>query len=165
MSMDDESLEGLDLAAAREYILAYAVDAKRIEKEISEAKAEAGRWADRKTLAEGKLAAGDQSMAALAQAAASKAADFEGKAATLASERDELLAKVERMRQKLPMLGSRERSVDPDLLLAQLQMVTGELLGELSPSSDAQFAKLESEAKADAALEALKRRAAEGGKQ
>ena len=69
------------------------------------------------------------------------------------------------MRQKLPMIGSRERSVDPDLLLAQLQMVTGELLGELSPSSDAQFAKLESEAKADADLEALKRRAAEGGEQ
>ena len=76
MSTDDESLEGLDLAAAREYILAYAVDAKRIEKEITEAKAEAGRWAGRKTLAEGKLAAGDQSMAALVQASAAKAAEF-----------------------------------------------------------------------------------------
>ena len=91
-------LEGLDLAAAKEYIFAYAVDAKRIDKEIAEAKAELGRWTGRKTLAEGKLAAGDQSMAALVQAAAAKVAEFEGKAATLASEREELRAKVERMR-------------------------------------------------------------------
>jgi len=164
VSMDDESLDGLDLASAREYILAYAVDAKRIEKETAEAKAEAARWAGRKALAEGKLAGGDQSMAALAQAAAAKAAEFEGQAAALASERQELLAKVERMRRQLPMLGARERSVDPDLLLAQLQMVTGELLGEGAPSADAQFAQLESAAKADADLEALKRRAAEGSR-
>jgi hypothetical protein len=71
--------------------------------------------------------------------------------AMLEAERTDILAKVSRMREQLPMIKARERSVDPDRLLAELQMMTGELLAE---------------PKVDAELEALKRRAAaEAGKE
>jgi chromosome segregation ATPase len=164
--MDDEDLSGFDLAAAKEYILAFAVDAKRLDREIAAAQGELELWKGRKALAEGRLASGDQSMAALVQAADVKVEELSGKAAALAAEREELRAKVERMRRKLPMIQARERSIDPDRLLAELQLMTGELLGEgggPDSAAAAEFAKLESEAKADSDLAALKRRASEGG--
>jgi hypothetical protein len=70
------------------------------------------------------------------------------------------------MREQLPMIKARERSIDPDRLLAELQLMTGELLGSggdggRSPAAtEADFAKLEAEAKAEADLEGLRRRAA-----
>jgi hypothetical protein len=193
--MEDTDLRGLDYDSAREYILAFAVDAKRMDKEISEAGAELERWKERAALAEGKLAGGDASMAALAEAARAKAAEQAQKIAALEAERAELRSKAEAMRLQLPMIRASERSIDPDRLLAELQLMTGELLGDgpigaaptapddggisgegtdpgvagaAAPSSDqrsaaatdADFRKLESEAKAESELEALKRRAA-----
>jgi phage shock protein A len=184
--MDDTDLSGLDLDSAKEYIFAYAVDVKRLEKEIAEARQELERWKGRQALAEGKLAAAGPEpappaadpMAALAEAARSKAAGVADKLAALEAERADLRAKINRMREQLPIISSRERSIDPDRLLAELQMMTGELLGGgadgAGPDSDgrsqaateADFAKLEADAKADSELEALRRRAAaeaEGG--
>lgn len=173
--MEDTDLRGLDLASAKEYIFAYAVDAKRLDKELADAQAELDKWKGRASLAEGKMAAsapaGDQSMAALAQAARAKAEEIAGKMASLDAERAELRAALSRMREQLPMIKASERSIDPDLLLAELQMMTGELLGGESAdgsgarsaaATEADFAKLESGAKADSELEALKRKAAEG---
>lgn len=161
--MDDENLSGLDLAAAKEYIFAYSVDLKRLDKEIADALAERDRWKGRVALAESRLAAGEGAMAALADAAREKAAEWEAKLPPLEAERAELRAKIARMREQLPMISARERSIDPDRLLAELQMMTGELLAdEGRAATEADFAKLESESKADADLEALKRRAAEG---
>ena len=171
--MEDDNLAGLDLDSAKEYIFAYAVDVKRLDKELADSGLELDKWKSRSALAEGKLAAGDQSMAALAQAARAKAEEQAGKVASLEAERAELRAKVARMREQLPMIKARERSIDPDRLLAELQLMTGELLGPDAGTADggrsaaateADFAKLESESKADADLEALKRRAAEGDK-
>ena len=166
--MDDENLSGLDLAAAKDYILAYAVDAKRLDKDIAAEKAELERWQGRITLAEGK------SMAALAQAARSKAEESTAKIASLEAERAQLGSKIERMREQLPMIKARERSIDPDRLLAELQMMTGELLGssaEPGPgegtrnaaATEADFAALESAAKVDSELDALKRKASGEG--
>ncbi len=171
--MDDTNLSGLDLDAAKEYIFAFAVDAKNQEKAIADARGELEIWKGRVTLAEGRLAkagpAGDPSMDSLAQAARSKVEELAGKMAALEAERADLRSKIEAMRAQLPMIKARERSIDPDRLLAQLQMMTGELLGESpegrSPAAtEADFAKLESEARTDSELEALKRRAAEGDK-
>ena len=171
--MDDTNLSGLDLDAAKEYIFAFAVDAKNQEKAIADARGEFELWKRRVTLAEGRLAkagpAGDPSMDSLAQAARSKVEELAGKMAALETERADLRSKIEAMRAQLPMIKARERSIDPDRLLAQLQMMTGELLGESpegrSPAAiEADFAKLESEARTDSELEALKRRAAEGDK-
>jgi hypothetical protein len=165
--MEDTDLRGLDLGAAKEYIFAFAVDAKRLDKEIADAGAELERWKGRVGLAEAKLAAqgADASMATLAEAARAKAAEWAGKISSLEAERAELRAKIARMREQLPMIQARERSIDPDRLLAELQLMTGELLGEdaggRSPAAtEADFAKLEAGAKAEADLEALKRRAA-----
>ena len=156
--MDDTDLSGLDLEAAKEYIFAYAVDVKRLDKEISDAEADLARWRSRVALAEAKLAAApaDASMAALAEVARAKVAESEGKVGSLEAERTELRAKINRMREQLPSITARERSIDPDRLLAELQLMTGELLGDAS--GEAEFAKLEAGAKADAELEALKRR-------
>ena len=163
--MDDTNLSGLDLSSAKEYIFAYAVDAKRLDKAIAEAEIELGRWKSRVSLAEARLAT-DPSMAAMIQAAGSKVQETSAQIATLRAERDELRSKIARMREQLPMIQARERSIDPDRLLAELQLMTGELLGDSgegrsAAATEADFAKLESEAKADSELEALKRRAGE----
>jgi hypothetical protein len=167
--MEDENLQGLDLDSAKEYIFAYAVEVKQLDKDIAAAQAELDKWKSRQGLAEGKLAAGDQSMAALAEAARAKVQECSSKAASLEAERADLRAKVSRMREQLPMIKARERSVDPDRLLAELQLMTGELLGDevdgrSKAATEADFAKLESEAKADSDLDELKRRASGGDK-
>jgi hypothetical protein len=165
--MDDADLTGLDLDAAKEYIFAYAVDVKRLDKDISDAQSELERWKGRVGLAEAKLAAGDASMATLVEAARAKVEAEAGKVSALEAERGELRAKIARMREQLPLIKARERSIDPDRLLAELQMMTGELLGDTlgdeGVATESDFAKLESEAKADSDLDALKRRAAEEG--
>jgi hypothetical protein len=165
--MDDTNLSGLDLASAKDYIFAYAVDAKRLDKTIADAEAELDRWNGRLALAQAKLAA-DPSMATLVQAAGAKAEETKATIASLGAERDELRAKISVMREQLPLIKARERSIDPDRLLAELQMMTGELLGDEAggrsqAATEADFAKLESEAKADSDLDSLKRKAAEGG--
>lgn len=168
--MDDTDLTGLDLASAKEYIFEFAVEVKRLDKAIGDETAELDRWKGRIALAEGKLAAagtvGDPSMAALVQAAQAKVGEVALKVAALEAERAELRAKISRMREQLPMIKARERSIDPDRLLAELQLMTGELLGESAgTATEAAFAKLEAEAKAGADFDALKRRVADEGKQ
>jgi hypothetical protein len=164
--MDDTDLTGLDLEAAKEYIFAYSVDVKRLDKAIADSGAELERWKGRVALVEGKLAAApaDAPMAALAEAARSKVAEESARLAALEAERAELRAKIGRMREQLPMIKARERSIDPDRLLAELQMMTGELLGDdggrSAAATEAEFAKLEAGAKADSELESLRRRAA-----
>jgi chromosome segregation ATPase len=173
--MEDTNLSGLDLEAAREYIFAYSVDLKRLDKAAADSGAELERWKSRVALVEDKLAStpGDASLSTLAEAARAKVAEEEGKLSSLEAERSELRGKINLMREQLPMIKARERSVDPDRLLAELQMMTGELLGRAgeggpdegrsAAATEADFAKLEADAKADAELEDLKRRAAAEG--
>jgi hypothetical protein len=175
VNMEDTNLSGLDLEAAREYILAYSVDLKRMDKAAIDSSAEIARWKDRVALVEGKLASapGDASLTALAEAARAKVAEEEGKLSSLEDERSELRGKITLMREQLPMIKARERSIDPDRLLAELQLMTGELLGgtgeggpeegRSAAATDADFAKLEADAKVGAELESLKRRAAAEG--
>jgi hypothetical protein len=155
--MDDTDLTGLDLEGAKEYIFAYSVDVKRLDKAIADGLAELERWKGRVALAEGR-------QPALAEAARARVEEESGKLASLEAERADLRAKIGRMREQLPMIKARERSIDPDRLLAELQLMTGELLheeGGRSPAAtEADFAKLEAEAKAEADLEGLRRRAA-----
>jgi capsule polysaccharide export protein KpsE/RkpR len=153
--MSDTNLNGLDLEAAKEFILAFAVDIKRLDKAIAEAQGELERWTKRVALAEAKQAA------SLVQAARAKVEEEAEKIASLEAEREGLRSKVAGMRAQLPMIQARERSVDPDRLLAELQLMTGELLGDALSGTDAAFAELESEAKTASELEALKRRASD----
>lgn len=177
--MDDKEFLTLDLEGAKEYMLAYATSVKTYEKDIAAARADLALWSGRVGLAEAKGAA------ELAAAARSKVAEIEGKVAALEGERASLAAELRRIRERLPYLKARERSVDPDRLLAELQLMTGELLGgeaeaaptaapgaagdlpgaaNAAPRSEAAIArdigKLEAAASADAELEALKRKMA-----
>jgi capsule polysaccharide export protein KpsE/RkpR len=71
----------------------------------------------------------------------------------LAGEIAELKAQIQRMREQLPGLAARERSVDPDLLEQELRIALGEdLAGDDKADLDRRFEAAE----ADAALEALK---------
>lgn len=158
MATDDTNLTGLDLAAAKEYIFAFAVQAKNLDRAVAAAEAELALWRGRVELATGKA------MPELAAAAQAKAEDTQLRLGSLAAERADIKSKVEAMRMQLPAIRARERSVDPDRLLAELQLMTGELLGDAAGGGEStvaverQFAELESGSKADAELEALKRR-------
>jgi phage shock protein A len=155
VSGEFEELAGLDLESAREYVFAYAVDVKRLDKEIAAARSELELWKGRAALAQSKA------MADLAQAAESRRAETEPKLSALESERAGLAAKLSRLREQLPMIRARERSIDPDRLLAELQLMTGELLGnaeEGAAATDKAFAELEAEQAAESSLAELKRR-------
>lgn len=151
-----EELAGLDLESAREYVFAYAVDVKRLDKEIADGRSQVETWKGRAALALSK------GMTDLAQAAEARRAEEEGKVSALESERAGLAAKLALLREQLPMIRARERSVDPDRLLAELQLMTGELLGDAdgaAAATDKAFAELEAEQASESALAELKKRA------
>jgi phage shock protein A len=160
VSGEAEELAGLDLESAREYVFAYAVDVKRLDKDIAAARSEVELWKGRDELAQAK------GMADLAQAAQARRAESEAKLSALESERAGLAAKLARLRERLPMISARERSVDPDRLLAELQLMTGELLGDAdggAAATDKAFAELEASQAAESSLADLKKRAGESG--
>ncbi len=164
----DTDLGGLDFAGARDYLLALAAEAKRLDKEVERAEAELELWRGRAALAEGRA------RPELAGAARAKAGELEAGLASLRAERSSLRSKVEAIRLQLPLVRARERSVDPDRLLAELQLMTGELLGgsgggpagEGRPGSAAaerELAGLEAASKADAELAELKAKLGDTG--
>jgi phage shock protein A len=112
--MDDKEFLSLDLEGAREYLLAYMTSAKRYEQDIAAAQTEIGLWRGRITLAE---KAGKPE---LAEAAKKRAEELEAKKAGLEGERQGLLAETRRLRERLPYLKARERSIDPDRLLSSI---------------------------------------------
>ena len=152
--MDDKEFLSLDLEGAREYLLAYMTSAKRYEQDIAALEAEVGLWRGRITLAE---KAGKPE---LAEAANKRAEELEAKRASLEEERQELLGQTRRLRERLPYLKARERSVDPDRLLAELDLMTGNILGAEpeSKNTEAEIAKVEAQSSVDAALAELKRK-------
>ena len=118
--MLDTDIEGLDPRQAGEYVLAFLTTLKQTEKALAAAEEEVGLWTRRVALAQSK---GDESLAAQAQA---RLSDATAKKAQLAVEMDDLKAKVVVLKDKLTRLRmTGTRLVDADLLLAQLQMVTG----------------------------------------
>ncbi len=163
MSGEYEELAGLDLESAREYIFAYAVDVKRLDKDLDVARSEIALWKGRVELARSR------GLADLERAAQARVSEEEAKLASLESERAGMAAKLSRLREELPRIRARERSIDPDRLLAELQMMTGELLGDAqegAAATERAFADLEAAQSAESALAELKRKAAppdEGG--
>lgn len=150
--MDDAEFLSLDLESAREYILAYATDIKRYEKELADLDRDMVLWENRAKLA------GEKGEAELAAAATTRCSELGSKRAALESERAPLAADLVRLKERLPYLKARERSVDADLLLAELQSMTGELLDPERASAEREFAKVETETKTDEALAELKRK-------
>jgi hypothetical protein len=159
MPIDDTDIRGMSAADARAYAIEFMTALKTLERDLATVGDEIALWAKRVELAAAKGAA------ELEAAARAKLDELGIKRATLSSERDELAGKVERIRGKLPMAGATERSVDPDLLLAELRMAAGQspddrddIPGVSSPKLADDLAALG----ADDALAALKRKLNEG---
>lgn len=150
--MDDTDIRGLSAADARAYALEFMTSLKTTESELAALGDELRLWSRRLELAAAKGAA------ELEAAARARVDELTARRTALEAERAELAAKVARIREQLPMAGASERSVDADLLLAQLQMETGEALGGSSATTESDIAALGT----DDALAALKRKLAEG---
>jgi chromosome segregation ATPase len=158
--IDDSDLRGLSAADARAYIFEFLTSLKATERELAGLGEEISSWTKRVALAAAKGAA------ELETAARARLAELEAKQATLNAEKAELGEKIARMKEKLPLISASERSVDADLLLAQLQMATGEALDPLAdagaPPASATAANIDALGANDALAELKKKLSLDG---
>jgi phage shock protein A len=146
-----DSLNGLDSAAAKEYILGLSSTLKLTEKEIQKLGEEVSRWEGRVKLAQ------EKGRDDLFQEATKEGLRVKNRKAELENEAAELKANIESLKAQLLILPAKERSIDPDLLEQGLLILAGRMPGdEKEAERDRNFEKLEKEASADAALEELK---------
>ena len=150
--MDDTDLRGLTAADARAYVLDFMTALKSAKQAMAVVEQDLAMWNKRVELAAAKAAS------ELEAAARAKVAELAAKRESLGAELAELAATVTRLKEQLPLAMASERSVDADLLLAQLQMATGEALGGPSPTLERELESLGTAAfGTDDALAALKR--------
>lgn len=140
--MDLRELSGLDLQGARNLLFACTTDLKRHEKDINTLRAELGLWTQRTSLAESK------GMAELAGAARARAAEITAKIGAIEESFAEIRSDISRLKEALPGIAAKERSIDPDRLLAELQLLTGELLDPDKARLERELATLSSGAQA-----------------
>jgi phage shock protein A len=147
--MEDTDLEGLSPQDATEYVLAFITTLKKTEMDLARASEDVALWMRRVALAQDK---GEAVLAAQAQA---RLAEMEAKKAQLEGEALDLKHKISVMKDKLVRIRMQvPRSVNVDLLLAELQMLVGEK-DSLSLSLKDEEAKMK--------LEELKRKMSGGG--
>jgi phage shock protein A len=146
-----EELSRLDYQGAMDLIYAYTTDIKRHDIDIQSLKKEAEVWASRVGLAEAK------GLADLAGEARKRLAEVTERIGSIEASRKELSADVARLKEALPGIKARVRSIDPDRLQAELSMMTGEALDPEKAELDRQLGSLEKDT-GDAALDALKRK-------
>ncbi len=147
--MQDTDIEGLEPKDAAEYVLAFVTTLKKTETDLARVSWDVTTWTRRVALAVEK---GDE---ALAGQARQRLAEIEGKKAALEAELAELRPKVGVLTEKLQRLRHRfQKSVDTDVLLAELEM----LAGKKDALADAFKAE-----EAAAKVEELKKKMAGGG--
>jgi len=147
-----KELSKLDEAGAMELLLAYTTDIKRHDKDIEALEKDRRLWNSRVKLAE------ERSLAELAQGARAQLSRIEASLSGLAAARDELKLDVFRIREALPAIKARRRSIDPDLLQAELSMLVGEEQGLPAAKLEDEFKALEEKAEDQDPLEKLKRK-------
>ncbi|MDR0597825.1 MAG: PspA/IM30 family protein [Treponema sp.] len=147
MEQSPEDLRGMGAADAKEYIFHYITTLKLTEKKYGELAGEHEKWLSRVDLAR---SGGKEDLARAAQGEADKLRSARD---ALAGEIADLKAQIQRMRDQLPGLAARERSVDPDLLEQELLIALG---ADLADDGKADLDRRFEAAEADAALEALK---------
>lgn len=146
--MQDTDIEDLRPEDATDYVLAFVATLKRTETELRRATEDAATWTRRVALAVEK---GDAELAGLARA---RLAEVEGKKTALEAEIADLRRTVGVLKEKLQRLRAQfQKSVDTDVLLAELQMLAGK--------KDA-LADTFKAAEADTKVEELKRKMAGG---
>jgi len=149
--MDDLNLLGMNPADAKNYIFGFVSTLKLTEKQIQNLDEEIAKWQSRVDLAVSK---GNSELALNAE---KEKNNLQEKQAALKAEADQLTAQIEELKRQLPLLASRERSIDPDLLEQELLIAAGHMPGdEDKVRTERQFKEMEKEQKASDALEALK---------
>ncbi|MDX9899649.1 MAG: hypothetical protein RBT62_12075 [Spirochaetia bacterium] len=158
MALDDTDLRGLSAEEAKAYALEFMTALKVLERDLATLADDVALWVRRVELA------GAKGSSDLEAAARARLDELTAKSVGLQAERDELRYKVSRISENLRTVSASQRSVDADLLLAQLRMAAG-----LDPDDrDGADGKLESDLAAlgtDDALAALKRSIEEGKKE
>ena len=138
-------------AEAKDYIFNFISALKLTEKQITSLDEEIAKWQARIDLAVSK---GQTELALEAEKEKHRLLE---KQAALSTETDQLKQQIDEMRRQLPLLASRERSIDPDLLEQELLMAAGFMPGEEEKvRMERKFREMEREQSADAALEELK---------
>jgi phage shock protein A len=151
MEQNPADLGGMDLPAAKEYVLGFISTLKLTEKQAQDLEAELRKWRSRLELA---ISRGRPDLAAEAEKEAERIKDRQRQ---LAEETDVLRSQIAEMRRQLPLLAAGERSVDPDLLEQELLIAAGRLPGEAEKArSDRLLGEMETDAAAEAALAELK---------
>lgn len=147
-----EELSRLDYSGAMDLLFAYTTDIKRHDKDIEALKKDIALWTSRVSLAESK------GMVELAAGARSQVTQLEGKLAEIEASRAELDRDARRIKESLPGIKAKERSIDPDMLQAELSMMTGEALDPEKAKLDRELDALSKAESAADPLEALKRK-------
>ncbi len=151
MSQRPEDLFGMNPQDAKAYIAGHLASLKLTEKKRSELEADLAKWMGRIELARTK---GEEDLALEAEKVVER---LRTDLVKLQAEEVELRSQIDVMCRQLPGLQARQRSVDPDLLEQELLMAAGRMPGdEAAAATERNLAKLEKEAQANAALEALK---------
>jgi len=149
--MNDADITAMNPGEVKDYILNFISTLKLTEKQINNLDDEILKWQSRLELATSK------DMNDLAQEAQKEISRLTEKKAALCSETKQLKQKIEEMRLQLPVLASRQRSIDTDLLEQELLMAAGYMPGdEEKARTEREFRELEKTQKADTALDELK---------
>lgn len=146
-----EELSRLDAEGAMQLLFAYTTDIKRFVKEIEALEKEIALWDSRAKLAEQK------GLADLAAGARARASELRAKLSELEASKAELERDAAKIRDALPGIKARSRSIDPDRLEAELAMMTGEALDPGKAKLERELDALAQGSGADS-LEALKRK-------
>lgn len=149
--MTIEELSKLDYDGARGMLLAYTTDLKRCDQDLATLEKELGLWTSRVSLAESR------GLAELAEAAREQLTSLQERKVALEGSRSELVAELARLKEALPAIKARERSVDVDRLQAELDMLTGKALEPEKAELNEKLSALEQD-DGESALQALKRK-------
>ncbi|MCL2093642.1 MAG: chromosome partitioning protein [Treponema sp.] len=117
LNEDWSNLTGMSAQGAAAYIYEFLVTLKLSEKELAALEEDLVKWRHRIALARSR------GMSDLAEEAEQKLQELITKINTIRDETDHLQTKIAKMQRQLPGLSARERSIDPDLLLQELQMI------------------------------------------
>jgi len=147
-----EELSHLDYGSAQELLMAYATDIKRHEKDIEALDADISLWNSRVRLAT------DKGMAELSIQAQAQCDSLKAKRDEIAASKAQLEGDLRRIKELLPELKAKRRSIDPDALEAELAMMTGEALEPEKAKAEQEIKGLEQQAGVEDALAALKRK-------
>mgnify|MGYP005858531565 FL=1 len=133
----DTMIENLNGPEAREYVIAWMQEQKRLEKMIAQHDVEIAKWANRVKLAEAK------NMTDLVQEATAKVVELTGKKDTLAAELNQIKVKTDILKDKLARMPKNLKTVDTDFLLMDLEHLVGKTIEEMT--TETIFDKLDSQ--------------------